>query len=128
MRLLHTSDWHLGRVLYDYSLLEDQRQTLAQVIQCCRAGGYDALVVAGDLFERSLPSAAAVRLWSGFQRGPRAACPDLPLLVIAGIDLDALFIDEGFGSLDSGALDSAMQVLDEPVQGRMVASSATWTG
>jgi exonuclease SbcC len=37
-----------------------------------------------------------------------------------GIDLDALFIDEGFGALDSAALDSAMQVLDELGQGRMV--------
>lgn len=37
-----------------------------------------------------------------------------------GIDLDALFIDEGFGALDSGALDGAMQVLDELGQGRMV--------
>ncbi len=84
MRILHTSDWHLGRILYDYSLLEDQRQVLGQVVDCCRAVGYDALVISGDLFDRSLASEGAVRLWSGFLRDLRAACPALPLLAIAG--------------------------------------------
>jgi len=84
MRILHTSDWHLGRILYDYSLLDDQRVVLGQVVECCRTGGYDALVIAGDLFDRSLASEGAVRLWSEFLRDFRAACPLLPLLVIAG--------------------------------------------
>ena len=54
------------------------------MVDCCRAGGYDALVISGDLFDRSLASEGAVRLWSGFLRDLRAACPALPLLVIAG--------------------------------------------
>jgi len=84
MRILHTSDWHLGRVLHELPLLEDQRLVLAQLIEHCLAPPYDALIVSGDLFDRSLPSEEAVRLWSGFLRDLRAACPDLPLLVIAG--------------------------------------------
>ncbi len=84
MRILHTSDWHLGRVLHEFPLLEDQRQVLGQVIAHCAAEPFDALLVAGDVFDRSLASEEAVLLWSGFLRDLRAACPDLPLLVIAG--------------------------------------------
>ena len=84
MRILHTSDWHLGRVLHEFPLLEDQRQVLGQLIAHCRTGAYDALLIAGDVFDRSLASEEAVRLWSGFLRDLRADCPDLPLLVIAG--------------------------------------------
>lgn len=82
MRLLHTSDWHLGRVLFDHPLLEDQRQVLGQII--ARSAGADAVLVCGDLFDRSLASEGAVRLWSEFLRDFRAAWPELPLLVIAG--------------------------------------------
>ena len=84
MRILHTSDWHLGRVLHQYPLLEDQRAILGQIIAHCRETAYDALLVSGDLFDRSLPSEDAVRLWSHFLRDLRAACPELPILVIAG--------------------------------------------
>jgi exonuclease SbcD len=84
MRILHTSDWHLGRVLFDHPLLEDQRRVLGQVVDACRAGSFDAVLVSGDLFDRSLPAEGAVRLWSGFLRDFRAACPRLPLVVTAG--------------------------------------------
>jgi exonuclease SbcD len=84
MRVLHTSDWHLGRVLFDHPLLADQRRMLEQVVGHCAGGGYDAVLVSGDLFDRSLASEAAVRLWSEFLRDFRAACPRLPLVAIAG--------------------------------------------
>jgi exonuclease SbcD len=84
MRILHTSDWHLGRVLHQYPLLEDQRAILDQIIAHCRETPYDALLISGDLFDRSLPPEDAVRLWSHFLRDLRAVCPALPILVIAG--------------------------------------------
>ena len=84
MRILHTSDWHLGRVLHQYPLLAAQGDVLDQIIAHCRATAYDALLVSGDLFDRSLPPEDAVRLWSRFLRDLRAACPELPVLVIAG--------------------------------------------
>jgi exonuclease SbcD len=83
-RLLHTSDWHLGRVLHNHPLLEDQRSVLGQIIDHCRSTPYDALLISGDLFDRGLPSEEAIRLWSRFLKDLRAACPELPLLVIAG--------------------------------------------
>lgn len=84
MRILHTSDWHLGRTLREFPLLEDQRAVLAQIVDHCREGGYDALFISGDLFDRNLPSEEAVKLWSQFLKDFRRACPALPLLVIAG--------------------------------------------
>jgi len=84
MRILHTSDWHLGRVLHQHPLLEDQGAILDRIVAHCRDTAYDALLVSGDLFDRSLPSEDAVRLWSRCLRDLRAACPELPILVIAG--------------------------------------------
>jgi exonuclease SbcD len=84
MRILHSSDWHLGRILHEYPLLEDQRAVLGQILTHCQGEAYDAFFISGDLFDRNLPPEDAVRLWSHFLRDFRAACPTLPLLVIAG--------------------------------------------
>lgn len=62
MRILHTSDWHLGRQLHNVSLLEDQRHMLEQVITIIRDQDVDVVIVAGDIYDRSVPPAAAVEL------------------------------------------------------------------
>lgn len=62
MRLLHTADWHLGRSLCTRPLLEDQAAILAQIIAIARDARPDVVVVAGDLYDRALPPADAVRL------------------------------------------------------------------
>ena len=84
LRLLHTSDWHLGRSHGSFPLLDDQRAVLEQIIGHCRASACDALLVSGDLFDRHQPSEEALRLWSQFLVSFRETCPRLPLLVIAG--------------------------------------------
>ena len=62
MRIIHTSDWHIGKLLSDYSLLEDQRACLfAFADRLCELKA-DALIIAGDLYDRSVPSAEAVAL------------------------------------------------------------------
>jgi exonuclease SbcD len=66
MRLLHTSDWHLGRVLHERPMGDDQDHALTQVLDMMKDGDYDALVVAGDIYDRSIPSTEAVRLLSSF--------------------------------------------------------------
>lgn len=65
MRVLHTSDWHLGRVLHGKSLLDDQRHLLNQIFEELR-NGYDALIVAGDIFDRAVPPAPAMTLLNEF--------------------------------------------------------------
>ncbi len=66
MRLLHTSDWHLGRRLCDTSLLDDQAHVLEQIFLVLRDEKVDALLVAGDIYDRSVPPEEAVGLFSDF--------------------------------------------------------------
>jgi exonuclease SbcD len=49
MRLLHTSDWHLGRSFHGASLLSEQEQALGRVVEVARAAEVQAVLVAGDL-------------------------------------------------------------------------------
>jgi DNA repair protein SbcD/Mre11 len=66
VRIVHTSDWHLGRTLGDWSLGEDQAHVLDQIFAVCREERAHALVVSGDLYDRSTPPPEAVELLSGF--------------------------------------------------------------
>lgn len=62
LRLLHTSDWHLGRVLHGRSLLTDQEFVLEKLVGVVADVRPDALLVAGDVFDRTVPPVEAVRL------------------------------------------------------------------
>ncbi len=84
MRLLHTSDWHLGRTLHEHGLLEDQARFLDDLLATLDMERPDALVIAGDVFDRSVPSEDAVALWNGFVERFAVACPRTTLIAIAG--------------------------------------------
>lgn len=62
MKFIHTSDWHIGRQFHNVSLLEDQRHVLNQLIEHIEREAVDVLVIAGDIYDRSIPPAAAVEL------------------------------------------------------------------
>ena len=62
MKFIHTADWHLGRQLSGVSLLEDQRHVLNQFLALVESEKPDAVVVAGDLYDRSVPPSDAVAL------------------------------------------------------------------
>lgn len=62
MRIVHTADWHIGKNLNDYSLLEDQRVWFSRLIDRLAKLLPDALIVAGDIYDRSMPSGEAVSL------------------------------------------------------------------
>lgn len=66
VRFFHTSDWHLGRLLYGKSLLEDQAFALARLLELIDEKKPDALVISGDIFDRSTPPEAAVQLFDWF--------------------------------------------------------------
>lgn len=83
MRLLHTADLHLGKVLHEQSLLEDQALVLDQLAGELEGGDYHLFVVAGDVFDRSVPPPEAVTLWDDFLHRI-AACPGLQTVVIPG--------------------------------------------
>ncbi len=62
MRFLHTADWHLGRVYHGVSLLDDQAHVLREFVRLAAELRPDAILVAGDVYDRSVPPADAVRL------------------------------------------------------------------
>lgn len=62
MRILHTSDWHIGRQFHNVSLLEDQRHVLGQIFEIIQAQEIDVILIAGDIYDRSIPPADAVAL------------------------------------------------------------------
>ncbi|MBI2708919.1 MAG: exonuclease SbcCD subunit D [Actinobacteria bacterium] len=63
MRILHTSDWHLGRLFHGASLRAEHEQVLARVVELAKAAEVDVVVVAGDLYDRAIPPADAVHLF-----------------------------------------------------------------
>ena len=64
MRILHTSDWHLGRTLHGVDLLDHQAAYLDHLVELARAERVHAVVVAGDVYDRALPPVRAVELLS----------------------------------------------------------------
>src|SRR5690554_171365 len=62
MKFIHTSDWHIGRQFHNVSLLDDQRHVLDQLLTYIEQEQADALVIAGDIYDRSVPPASAVEL------------------------------------------------------------------
>lgn len=64
MRLIHTSDWHLGRSFHGVGLLGAQSAYLDHLVDVVRDEGVDAVVVAGDVYDRAIPAPDAVELLS----------------------------------------------------------------
>lgn len=62
MKFIHTSDWHIGRQFHNVSLLDDQRHVLKQLIDHIEFHKVDAVIIAGDIYDRAIPPAAAVDL------------------------------------------------------------------
>ena len=62
MKFLHTSDWHVGKTLKGRNRLDDQRDVLRQIVAVAREHDVDAVLLAGDLYDTSAPSADAQRL------------------------------------------------------------------
>ncbi|EHA1124224.1 exonuclease SbcCD subunit D [Vibrio navarrensis] len=83
MKFIHTSDWHLGRQFHNVSLLEDQSAVLVQLIEYIAQNPVDAVVVAGDIFDRSVPPTAAVEL---LDQTVTRVCGELntPMILIPG--------------------------------------------
>jgi exonuclease SbcD len=83
IKILHTSDWHLGRLLYGKSLLEEQAYALTGLLELIDKTKPDALLIAGDVFDRALPPEAAVQLFDWFC-SEAVLKRQLPVFVIPG--------------------------------------------
>ncbi len=84
MRILHTSDWHLGHTLHDISREVEHRRFLAWLLEVLGEHRIDGLIIAGDIFETVNPSAVAQEIWYGFLADVRRRFPRLDVVVIGG--------------------------------------------
>ena len=82
MRILHLADLHLGRSLAEFSLVDLQKEFLTQIINTVSERGIDAVLIAGDVYDRTLPSVHAVQLLNGFLSA--LVRMGVPVLLIAG--------------------------------------------
>ena len=84
MRLLHTSDWHLGQTLHNYERGYEHQRFLDWLLGTLVAEQVDVLLVAGDVFDNANPSAASQKQLYVFLQQARARLPALQLVVVAG--------------------------------------------
>ena len=82
MKFFHLSDLHLGRRMYEFSLIDDQKYILKEILRRTDEEHPDAVVIAGDIYDRAVPSAEAVELFDSFLT--ELAGRRIPVLAIAG--------------------------------------------
>lgn len=94
MRFLHTADWHIGKKFNGYDLLSEQEAVIDQIIEIAVTEAVDAVVIAGDLYDRGVPPVEAVSLFN--QKVVQLNLEKkLPLLAISGNHDNATRLETG---------------------------------
>ncbi|TMU89653.1 exonuclease SbcCD subunit D [Streptomyces sp. DASNCL29] len=102
MRILHTSDWHLGRSFHRVGLLAAQREFIDHLVTTVRDRHIDAVVVAGDIYDRAVPPLAAVELFDDALH--RLAGLGVPTVMISGNHDSARRLGVGAGLIDRAGI------------------------
>ncbi|WP_432157101.1 exonuclease SbcCD subunit D [Streptomyces sp. bgisy153] len=102
MRLLHTSDWHLGRAFHRVNLLGAQAEFIGRLVTTVREREVDAVVVSGDVYDRAVPSLAAVELFDDALH--RLAGLGVPTVMISGNHDSARRLGVGAGLIDRAGI------------------------
>ncbi|MBR3304951.1 MAG: exonuclease SbcCD subunit D [Christensenellaceae bacterium] len=66
MKIIHLSDLHIGKTVHGFSMTDDQRHIFDEILKIIDSESPDAVIMAGDIYDRTVPSAEAVRLFDGF--------------------------------------------------------------
>jgi exonuclease SbcD len=115
MRLLHTSDWHLGRSLHGTDLLAEQEAVLSGLAEVVAAEGVDAVLVAGDVYDRAVPSADATAVLDRVLTRLRAAGAAVVLTPGNHDSARRLGFASGLLAVSGVHVRAATARLDEPV-------------
>ncbi len=99
MRFFHLSDLHIGKQLHQYNLKEDQEHILDEVIAYADRMKPDAVVIAGDIYDKSVPSAEAVEIFDRFLTGLSSLEQAPVILIISGNHDSAQRLDYASGIL-----------------------------
>lgn len=114
MRLLHTADWHLGKTLKGQPLIDDQIFILDQIFDIIDETKPDALLIAGDVYDRAVPPVEAVNLFD--ETLVKLAERNLPTLIIAGNHDSASRLNFGSSLFARQKIFIAAKIADEPAQ------------
>jgi exonuclease SbcD len=93
LRFFHISDLHIGLKLMNRDMQEDQAYILKEIVRLAEEKKPDAVVVAGDIYDRAVPSAEAVEIFSGFTADLMRAVPEAAIMMISGNHDSAQRID-----------------------------------
>lgn len=84
MKFFHLSDLHIGKQLHSYNLKENQQAILHQIVQKAKEYRPDAVLICGDIFDKSVPSGEAYTIFDVFLKELSDITPQIPILMIAG--------------------------------------------
>lgn len=82
MRFLHLSDLHIGKRINEFSMIEDQRYILAQILEILDENGTDGVLIAGDIYDKPVPSVEAVQLFDEFLN--QLVRRKIPVFIVSG--------------------------------------------
>lgn len=82
MKLLHLADLHIGKRVYEYSMLEEQKHVLKQAFRMVKEHGADAVLIAGDVYDKSIPTVEGVKLFDTFLTALKEK--QVPVFIISG--------------------------------------------
>lgn len=84
MKILHTADWHIGQLFHEYDRTYEHQQFLDWLVEILYKETIDVLLVSGDIFDLSNPSATSIRMFYTFLSKATRANPDLQVVITAG--------------------------------------------
>lgn len=84
MKWLHTADWHLGQLFYQYDRVEEHIHFFEWLIEFSKSQKIDVLLISGDVFDHANPNIRSIQMWYRFLRDISDECPQLKIIVIAG--------------------------------------------
>ncbi|WP_105188870.1 exonuclease SbcCD subunit D C-terminal domain-containing protein [Pseudoalteromonas sp. T1lg48] len=84
MRLLHTSDWHLGQLFYEHERIDEHQAFLSWLLTQLCEQAVDVLLISGDIYHTATPSSRAEKQFYQFIESAKSANPELKIVVIAG--------------------------------------------
>jgi len=84
MKILHTADWHIGQLFHEYDRSYEHQQFLDWLVQTLQTEKIDVMLISGDVFDISNPSAASIKMFYSFLNQATKANPDLQIIITAG--------------------------------------------
>lgn len=135
MRIIHTSDWHLGQILFNYDRKEEQKSFLEQIGGYVRELQPDAFVVSGDIYNSSMPSATTQKMYTDAILAIHKACPEMVMVITGGnhdsaskLEIDRKLWNEvgvnvigGLQYTDAGGVDYGKHIIEVPGKGYIAA-------